>query len=130
MPDKLCQKKFHSTIITSVHILVIEIHIGLFRNWNVTFKSWPIHGGLYSFVPPPYVFSTSNRSPAALGSRPPQFAMKTNPPGGCHPNARPGLRLSLQLCSGSRILCNTKGYKKKRQLLFRVFYTINITADR
>lgn len=53
MPDKLCQKEFHSTIITSVHILVIEIHIGLFRNRNVTFKSRPVHGGLYFFVPPP-----------------------------------------------------------------------------
>lgn len=49
--------------------------------------------------------------------------------GSCSPNALPGLRLSLQLCSGSRILCNTKGYKKKRQLLFRVFYAINIAAD-
>lgn len=56
MPDKLRQRKFHSTIITSVHIFlfvfVIEIHIGLFRNWNiVTLKSRPGRGEFFVRFP-------------------------------------------------------------------------------
>lgn len=130
MPNKLCQKKFHSTIITSVHIFVIEIHIGLFRNWNVTFKSRPTGGGIpFPFPLPAFRRPRPPGSPP-LGPGSPPLAARTKPAGGCHPNALPGLRMSLQLCSGSCILCNTKGYKKKRQLLFRVFYTINIAADR
>lgn len=105
-------------IIIFFFIFVIEIHIGLFRNWNtVTLKSRPGRGELFVWFP---LSANSWQIPkfAALGRSVPS------------PNALPGLCLSLQLCSGSGTLCNTKGYKKKRQLLFRVFYPINIAADR
>lgn len=74
MPNKLCQKKFHSTIITSVHIFVIEIHIGLFRNWNVTLKSRPTGEG----VPFPLPLPASRRP------QPP----KSPPLGPCSPRGR------------------------------------------
>lgn len=91
MPDKLCQKKFHSTIITSVHIFVIEIHIGLFRNWNVTFKSRPIRRGFFFlfvfFQFPPTPLGFRHFQPLACcpgwGSGPsprPRLAVKTSPP--------------------------------------------------
>lgn len=90
MPDKLCQKKFHSTIITSVHIFVIEIHIGLFRNWNVTFKSRPVRGGFFLFSPPllpsPPPASRFSALPTARPLPwgpvcvPPRLAVKTSPP--------------------------------------------------
>lgn len=101
---------------------VLEIHIGLFRNWNiVTLKSRPGRGELFVRFP---LSEFPNSQICCPGMRCPF------PTGGCHPNALPGLCLSLQLCSGSGTLCNTKGYKKKRQLLFRVFYPISIAADR
>lgn len=81
MPDKLCQKKFHSTIITSVHIFVIEIHIGLFRNWNVTFKSRPVRGGFFFFRFPPSRFSAlPTARPLPCGLVPPRLTVKMNPP--------------------------------------------------
>lgn len=82
MPNKLCQKKFHSTIITSVHIFVIEIHIGLFRNWNVTLKSRPTGGGflfLFPFQPlgahsppNPLPWGPARREDEARGRLPPE----------------------------------------------------------
>lgn len=81
MPDKLCQKKFHSTIITSVHIFVIEIHIGLFRSWNVTFKSRPVRRGFFFRLPPSRFSALPTACPLPWGLVPPsRLAVKTNPP--------------------------------------------------
>lgn len=114
MPDKLCQRKFHSTIITSVHIIYFFFSGFCHRNshWVVQklehcdiekpARAW---GGLCSV--PPLCISWQISQICCPGTWCPL------PTGGCHPNALPGLCLSLQLCSGSWTLCNTKGYKKK-----------------
>lgn len=104
----------HNYYISSHFFFVIEIHIGLFRNWNiVTLKSRPRRGEF--FVRFPLSAFPANSQICCPGMR------CSLPTGGCHPNALLGLCLSLQLCSGSWTLCNTKGYKKKKATLIPSF---------